>query len=131
MALPARDDTAIIALTVEKPFLLVVDNDGKVAIRAAFQSFDSGFLEFLTLDDTAIGVVQLGRQRFLEISVVELGLTSVGMGTGDVLSAKCKVSVIGEVPDDEDLRLSELQRRPRSSCGYILDRSCDRPSIEP
>jgi hypothetical protein len=60
VTLSAGDDTAIIALTVEQSFLLIVDDDGKIAIGATFQAFDSGFLEFLALNDTAVGVVQLG-----------------------------------------------------------------------
>lgn len=130
VTLPARDDPAISALAVEKPFLLIVDNDGKVAIGATFQAFNPGVFEFLALNDTAVGVVQLGRQRFLEISVVELGLTSVGVGAGDVL--KCKVSAIARSWDMEaSLQLFELQQQPRSFCGYILDRSCVLPRTGP
>lgn len=88
VTLPARDDAAIIALTIEEPFLLIVDNDGKVAIGAAFQTLDPGFLQLLALNDTAVGVVQFCRQGLLEIAVVELGLTPVGVGTGDILRAE-------------------------------------------
>lgn len=62
--LSAGDDPAIITLASKQPFFLVFHDNHKVAVWAAFESLNTGFFEFLALDDSRVRVVKLDGKGF-------------------------------------------------------------------
>jgi hypothetical protein len=81
----AADLHAFLRLTRKQPLFRVLDDDHKVAVGAALQSLNTGIFEFLALDDSRVCVVKLDGKGFAEVSVVELGVTTIGVRTNDIL----------------------------------------------
>jgi hypothetical protein len=125
----AADLHAFFRLARKQPLFRVLDDDHKVAVGAALQSLDAGIFEFLALNDSRVRVVELDGKGFSQVSVVELGVTTIGVRTNDILIRRL-ISMI-KVTMVRYSRLSAPQQRLRSSFGYILDRSCVLRRIEP
>ena len=76
---------------------MVFHDNHEIAVWTALEALDTGYLEFLALDYTRVGVVKLDGEGLLEVPVVKLCFTAFSMGTRDVLKIKLMSRIFGDL----------------------------------